>query len=364
MTIKVYRYEKESAYEWDSFIVSSVNGTFMQERKFLNYHPPNRFKDHSLIFRENKRIIAVLPAAQLPHRDRVNGLSRGKDREEHAVGETYGLPCPVQGNSKSKGFALVSHPGASHGGLIIEPTLGTKKSLELVQVFLQYCAEAGFDYVRLKPVPRIYHRGLADQLDFALRFSGFQIEYTELATALDLKSAGEPFLKEVMTPSSFRNYQRALNTDLTVVQDGEINDYWPILEENLKEKHQASPTHTLEEINLLKTLYPEKIKLFAAYQGSLPMAGVLVFLLNERVINCFYIAHDQGYQHLRPLNLIFGHLMAWGRKKGFSYLDWGISTEEKGRRVNTGLFRFKEGFGGHGVLRESYLFIFNLTNLA
>jgi hypothetical protein len=59
---------------------------------------------------------------------------------------------------------------------------------------------------------------------------------------------------------------------------------------------------------------------------------------------------------MRPLNLIFAYLMEWGRKNGFFYLDWGISTEAKGSRINGELFRFKEGFGGHGVLRECYLY--------
>jgi len=323
MTLAVIRYLEEFKNEWDDFLVSSVNGTLMQERKFLNYHPLDRFLDHSLIFMENERIMAVLPAAQVQQTD--------------------------------KSIILVSHPGASHGGLIIKPTLSTEKSLELVSVFIEYCAKTGFDYIRLKPVPRVYHRGLSDQLDFALRFSGFKIEYTELATALELNKSNEPFLKRVMCPASFRNYQKALASGLTVHEEGDFNDYWPILKNKLKQNHNAKPTHSLEEIKHLKTLYPERIKLFAAYKGAVLVAGVLVFLLNERVINCFYIAHDDQYQHMRPLNLIFGYLMEWGRKNNFVYLDWGISTEEKGSFVNTGLFRFKEAFGGHGVLRECYL---------
>ncbi|MEL7568423.1 MAG: peptidoglycan bridge formation glycyltransferase FemA/FemB family protein, partial [Dehalobacterium sp.] len=299
-------------------------GTFMQERKFLNYHPEDRFMDHSLIFMENKQIVAVLPAARIEATD--------------------------------KSIVLVSHPGASHGGLIIKPSLSTKKSLELMKVFIEYCAETGFNYIRLKPVPRIYHRGHSDQLDFALRFSGFKLEYTELATALELQKSEEPFLKKVMSSMAFRNYQKALTSDLTVLEEGDLNDYWPLLENKLRQKHDTKPTHSLEEIKRLKALYPERIKLFSAYKGQVLAAGVLVFLLNERVINCFYIAHDDQYQHIRPLNLIFGDLMEWGRKNNFFYLDWGISTEEKGSIVNSGLFRFKEGFGGHGVLRESYLY--------
>lgn len=322
----IKNYSKEFENEWEEFVSSSVNGTFMQERKFLGYHPSERFSDHSLMFMEDKRIVAVLPAAL------------------------------VQQENKSM---LISHPGASHGGLIIKSSISTKKSLELVSALVEYCAMAGFHYIRLKPVPKVYHKELSDQLDFALRFSGFKLEYTELATVLELKKGEEAFLKRVMSDTAFRNYQKALKSGLSVVEDGDINDFWPILENKLKHNHNTKPAHTLDEINHLKTLYPDRIKLFAAYEGVTPAAGVLAFLLNDRVINCFYIAHLDSFQHLRPLNLIFGHMMEWGMKNGFSYLDWGISTEEKGSRVNTGLFRFKEGYGGHGVLREGYLYEVN-----
>lgn len=325
MKLEVKRYNEEFANDWNDFIASSVNGTLMQERRFLNYHPSGRFLDHSLIFMKHKQIIAVLPAAQIQNTD----------------------------NS----IALVSHPGASHGGLIIQPNLGTNKCLVLVRVLVDYCVKTGFNYILLKPVPKIYHRGLAEHLDFALRFAGFRIEYTELTTVLELNKGEEPFLKKTMSSTAYRNYQKSLKCGLSVVEDADINDFWPILEKKLKENHNAKPTHTLEEIKHLKNLYPSRIKLFGAYKGSRLTAGVLVFLLNERVINCFYIAHDDHYQHMRPLNLIFGYLMEWGRKNSFFYLDWGISTEDKGSIVNSELFRFKEGFGGHGALRESYLYV-------
>lgn len=324
MYVKIY--SKEFEHEWEGFVSSSVNGTFMQERRFLGYHPSDRFSDHSLIFMEDKRIIAVLPAAVIEQEDKR---------------------------------ILVSHPGASHGGLIIKSSLSTKKCLELVSALIEYCAMAGFDYIRLKPVPKVYHKELSDQLDFALRFSGFRLEYTELATVLELKKDEEFFAKRVMSDTAFRSYQKSLKSGLTVAEDANINDFWPILENKLKHNHNAKPAHTLYEIKHLKTLYPDRIKLFAAYEGVTPAAGVLAFLLNDRVINCFYIAHHDDFQHKRPLNLIFGHIMEWGLKNGFSYLDWGISTEVKGSRVNTGLFRFKEGYGGHGIMRECYLYEIN-----
>lgn len=326
MTLVVKRYTEANQEEWDDFIATSANGTFMQEKRFLNYHPIDRFVDHSLIFSKDNRIIALLPAAQVAGKDTGNGL--------------------------------ISHPGASHGGLIIKSTLSTSGSVELVGALLKYCAEAKFAFIRIKPVPRIYQYGLTDQLDFALRFLGFKLEYTELATALELQRVDGSLLKGAMSSTAFRNYHKALKSGLRVVEEGNLTEYWPILINKLKQNHNATPAHSLEEIKYLKNIYPEKVKLFMAYQGNEPTAGVLVFLLNKRVMNCFYIAHDDQYQQMRPLNLVFGYMMQWGQKNNFSYLDWGISTEAKGSRINSELFRFKEGFGGHGVLRESYGYSF------
>lgn len=112
MAIFVQRYHEGLNDQWDDFVAVSLNGTLMQERKFLNYHPPNRFLDHSLIFMEHHRMIAVLPAAQ--------------------ISDT---------NAQSQRLQLISHPGASHGELIISSELRTNKTLELVKTLLTYsCA--------------------------------------------------------------------------------------------------------------------------------------------------------------------------------------------------------------------------------
>jgi len=62
--LKVTRFSKEHSQDWDNFISVSQNGTLFHERKFLNYHPETRFKDHSLIFQNNKNFAAVLPAIE------------------------------------------------------------------------------------------------------------------------------------------------------------------------------------------------------------------------------------------------------------------------------------------------------------
>jgi lipid II:glycine glycyltransferase (peptidoglycan interpeptide bridge formation enzyme) len=50
---------------------------------------------------------------------------------------------------------------------------------------------------------------------------------------------------------------------------------------------------------------------------------------------------------------VFYELIAWATARGYRYLNLGKSTEDEGRALNAGLFRFKEGFGARGVLRET-----------
>ena len=54
MGIVVNKFNQIDEKAWDNFVEQSSNGTLFHKRKFLNYHPPNRFIDHSLIF-EKKR---------------------------------------------------------------------------------------------------------------------------------------------------------------------------------------------------------------------------------------------------------------------------------------------------------------------
>ena len=75
-TVQPYTADQEAA--WDRFVMQeSGNGTFLQTRNFLNYHPAGRFEDASLIVtNEHDAIVAVVPAA-VQQRDGKPGLAGG-----------------------------------------------------------------------------------------------------------------------------------------------------------------------------------------------------------------------------------------------------------------------------------------------
>ncbi|MFK2826129.1 GNAT family N-acetyltransferase [Bacillus sp. B190/17] len=292
----------------------------MQERKFINYHPPGKFQDCSLMaYDDQNRLIAVIPAAL-------------KQEGESSI--------------------FCSYPGASHGGIIINHKFDTSKALALAPLLIEHCRRLDLKAIELKLVPRIYHLSPSDEIDFALRYHGFSPSISELATALPLKEIDTA--DRFMEKNAIRNRNKAINQGVIVKESDDYIQFWGILQKNLKERHHTFPTHTYSEILDLIQRYPNQLKLFSAFYQEKMIAGVLVFALNRRVINCFYICHHEKYQHLRPLNLIFSDLITWGLQEGFHFVDWGISTENKGQVVNAGLFKFKEGFGGRGILRETY----------
>ena len=50
----IVSYEKKYEVKWDDFVLNnSINGNFLQTRRFLNYHTEGTFEDASLLFFKN-----------------------------------------------------------------------------------------------------------------------------------------------------------------------------------------------------------------------------------------------------------------------------------------------------------------------
>ncbi|MEM2995168.1 MAG: GNAT family N-acetyltransferase, partial [Candidatus Bathyarchaeia archaeon] len=59
--IKIVKYNEKHRMAWDDFIKNSKNGVFLFYRDYMEYHA-DRFTDFSLMFFDNNRLIAVMPA--------------------------------------------------------------------------------------------------------------------------------------------------------------------------------------------------------------------------------------------------------------------------------------------------------------
>ena len=117
-------------------------------------------------------------------------------------------------------------------------------------------------------------------------------------------------------------------------------------------KYGVHPVHTIEELELLRSRFPDNIRLFMAYLGDEALGGTLVFECG-RVVHTQYISASSRGKELGALDLVFSWLIN-ERYAEKPYLDFGKSTEDQGSYLNSNLIHQKEGFGGRGVCYDIY----------
>jgi hypothetical protein len=302
--------------DWDKFVQTSNNGTIFHERKFLSYHPSDRFLDHSLIFKSKKKIIALFPAIE------------------------------IKNNHKKY---LISHGGASFGGFVHDD-INIRNAFYLVDDFISYAQTKKFDHVIIKLPPFIYHQKFNNHIEFALIQSGFQYLKRELSSIVSLNCPVNR-ITSLYKPEARTAINKAQRMGVTVRISPDFDSYFPILENNLGKHNNISPTHSIDEIKSLAHMYPDRVYLFAAFLDEKMIAGIVNFICNPKVALTFYISDDTLYRKYRPVNLLMYEVMKWAVEKQLHYVDFGTISVDM--VINWGLGKFKETLGARGIFRDT-----------
>lgn len=309
--ISAARYTEDKSKEWDDFVRTSRNGTFLLLRGYMDYHS-DRFRDCSLMFSDEKgKLIAVLPA----------NISEG---------------------------VLYSHQGLTYGGLLVSQRLTAATVLEVFEAMNAWLASQGVHKVVYKCIPHIYHRYPAEEDLYALfKVCGATLSIRNISTTIDLTAP--------MKWSRIRSFgaDKAMKAGITVCESEDYDTFWGILDANLRATHHVKPVHTAEELKLLHSRFPDKIRLFVAMKGNEMLGGVLVYDCNPTVHTQYISASEEGKQ-LHALDLVFHHLLKSGEFADCRYADFGNSNEQRGLYLNESLIYQKEGFGGRAVCYDIY----------
>ena len=127
--------------------------------------------------------------------------------------------------------------------------------------------------------------------------------------------------------------------------------------EILLDKYKIKPTHSTDEICLLARMFPENMRLFAAFIEGQMYAGIIVFQ-HTQVAHTQYIATTKTVRDCGALDLIASTLLD-EFYKAIAYFDFGISTEESGVILNEGLLAQKEMFGARAIAHDPYEIMFD-----
>jgi hypothetical protein len=312
--IRARPFTAADADAWDALVADAPAATFMLTRRFLSYHA-DRFDDRSLVLHdERERLVAVLPAAA--------------DPGEPAV--------------------AVSHPGLTYGGLVCAPDVAGQAVLDALAAVAGELARLGHTTLRYKALPTIYHRRPAQDDRYALHRLGARLVRVDLTNAVTLEDPAR------RGSQRRRGLQRARKAGVEVVEGPELlGEYWPLLEAVLGARHGARPAHTLAEIERLHALFGDAVRFTGARLDGALVAGIVVFDMGV-VQHAQYIASGPEGNGVNALDLVFDHAIARATTDGAKFFNFGISTEQGGAVLNSGLYDFKAGFGATGVVHEFY----------
>lgn len=312
MSIDVVVFDADQEDAWDQFCSNSINSTFQHSRLFLNYHK-NRFRDASVLLLEEGKLVGVFPAAIKPDDDLV----------------------------------VVSHPGATYGGIIHQGRLLGKRMIDAIASLSKHYAQCGYRRLQYKVVPHIYTSVPAQDDIYALYSLGASLVRCDLSCCIDLRNRRKPSTRRK------RGLKKALGLVSLSDDINKLDELWSVTAQNLSRKHDASPVHSIDELLQLNKCFPDRIHLSAAVINNHVEAGV-IFFSTPSVWHAQYIASSETGYDTSALDAVFDHAISRAQQGGVRYFDFGTSNEEQGRVLNAGLYQFKSEFGGGGLAHEYY----------
>ena len=309
-SFQIVRYTADKADEWNQFVVAAKNGTFLFDRRYMDYHA-DRFTDYSLMFYADGRLLAVLPA--------------------HAAGDT-----------------LCSHRGLTYGGLLMSERLTIAETMTLFRELNDMLRAAGFCHVSYKAIPWIYHRLSAEEDLYALYHEcKARIVARDYSTNIFL-GAGLRWERVRR-----RGIVRAERAGIRVEISDSYGGFWQVLADNLGTKYGVKPVHSLAEIELLHGRFPRNIVLYQAVRDGVVLGGVVLYV-TQQVVHAQYSSATPEGKQLGAIDMIYDRIMHHDYKD-YPYFDFGRSTENAdGSGLNETLVFQKEGFGARGLCYDIY----------
>ena len=304
----VIRYSPSQKKEWNDFLLMAKNSSFLHCRDYMDYHA-DRFNDFSLMVYHKNKLFALLPA-------------------------------------NISGKILYSHQGLSFGGLIVDNHATTADVLSAFYAINEFSKNVDIQRIVYTPVPHIYHVIPAEEDLYAL----YRLNATLVcrnSSAVIYQQTKPPF-SELRT----RGVKKAVKNGITIRESSNWTSFWRILEDNLEQNHHTKPVHSLIEITMLASRFPQNIKLYAAFNGEKMIAGTVLYL-SSRVCHTQYISASQDGKNKGALDLLFYYLIN-DRFSSYPVFDFGHSNEDQGMFLNTGLIFQKEGFGGRCITFDTW----------
>jgi hypothetical protein len=205
-----------------------------------------------------------------------------------------------------------------------------------------------FSRVEYKVVPTIYHQLPSDEALYALtKVCHAVIKSRDVASVVVLNQ------RLPLSTLRRRGVRKAQKVGAKVVEMDDFAPFWKVLETNLLTRYQAIPVHSLQEIELLRSRFPEQIRLFVTCCGTEILGGTVLYI-DRGVVKTQYISASEQGRKLGALDFLFDTLLDKFAQEGMRYFDFGTSNMKASDDLHESLIFQKEGFGGRAVCYDTY----------
>lgn len=304
----VRKYQKSDYALWNDFISKAKNATFLFHRDFMEYHE-DRFEDYSLVVFHDEKPVAVVPANKV-------------------------------------GNEIHSHQGLSYGGVVVLESMRLKDYLNVFKTILFFLNQQKIEILNIKLLPNIYNSEMGEEIDYIRFLTQSETYRSEAYHVIDISKKYSP------NRNRKRGLKLASQLGIQVKEEYDFSDFWnTLLIPNMKNRFNLVPVHSVDEITKLSHLFPDKIKLFNAYQDADLKAGAVVFVMKD-VLHFQYSAGSDDRNDNAALDLLFDAVIKKYRDK--KIISFGSSCESHGLKLNKGLTYWKESFGAVTIVQNSF----------
>jgi len=305
----IRRYTPDRKAEWDAFVAQSKNGTFLFFRDYMDYHS-DRFEDHSLMFYRDGRLYGLMPANR-------------------------------------KGDVFQTHAGLTYGGLVMDAKTTAAVTVELFRELNDYLRAEGFRRVLYKCIPWMYHQLASEEDLYAIaRTCDARLQERDLGTVIIQRNAIR--WERVRR----RALKRAEEAGITVERSNDIGGFWQVLCDNLRRTYDSKPVHTLAEMELLHSRFPDNIVLYTAKKDGIILAGILLYV-STQVARAQYSSATPEGKLLGAIDIMYDRIIN-DDYHHLPFFEFGTSAMADSNAINETLVFQKEGFGGRGICFDRY----------
>lgn len=302
------RYQQTDQPTWDAFVDASRTPMFFFRRGYMDYHS-SRFTDWSLLCRADDELVAVLPANRV-------------------------------------GTRLISHGGLTFGGMVLSKRVRAATVIEAVDELLIHAEESGIEAITYKSIPYVFSAGPSQEDLYALYRRGAALAQRDISSVIPLSVTNR------LSKGRKAMIARAVKDGIRVERSLDWAGFHALLSDVLAQ-HGAVPVHSVAELELLSSRFPDQVQLHVAMGGENMLAGTLLFFF-ETAVHTQYMATGTEGRSAGALDLLIARSIELARTTGKTYFSFGKSTEGDGRVLNTGLIAQKEGFGARAIVLDTY----------